>query len=514
MNYEAQVGEITAILESIDTAVMITDQAGHILCANTALARMIRHPLLKGLGKTFAELTGRTFTIPWREQAAAFSATPLDASPFAHVPLGMHDPAVTSSRCLVVLCALLLLMAALSARAAEWPQYMGPARNGVSPETGLARTWPAGGPPVRWSVPSTLGYGGTAVRDGEVFFLEQDQAHAKTILRCLALETGVERWRFTFGAGKSPYGALSTPTVDARAVYVIAANGEMHCVDRKTHRSRWHLDLVRDFHGTAAEWGVPQSPLRYRRWVIVAPQSPDAGVVSLDAATGKVAWKSAPIGVMGYTSPYLTTIDGVAQLVMIGKGGAGDQFAVHPNIVGLDPRDGRELWRFTGWRCDNPIPWPTDLGDGRFFLCAWYAATGTLLQVGHAGGAWTVTQLYTGKPYMSVIQQNLYYRGALYVSYNGLTCLAPDGTLHWSTQGKPSFGTGSFLIADGMIYHVDSNIGLLYLIDATPTGYHELAKAQVLDGKEIYMPLALAHGLLILRDKEHVKCVDVRAGAG
>ena len=413
-----------------------------------------------------------------------------------------------SWRCRV--CLIIVLLLAAAAYGADWPQFQGPNRNGISPETGLARSWPKGGPAVRWTVKSTLGNGGAVVSGAEVYFLEQDQAAQQTVLRCVKLATGAESWRFIFSAQKCPYGALSTPAVDRRDVFVIGSGGELHCLDRRTHRSRWKVDLLADFQGQSAEWGVAQSPLLYKDYVIVAPQSPQAGVVALEKATGKVVWKSAPIGVMGYASPYLTTIDGVEQIIMIGKGGIGDNTPVHPTVVGIAPATGHLLWQYTGWRDDNPIPWPTPLGDGRFFFCAWYSATGTMIKIARRGEQWNVTELFTGKPYLSIIQHTLYYDGLLYVSYNGLSCIAPDGTLKWQTPGHPKFGTGNFLIADHLLYIMDSDTGRLYLVEATPDGYHELARAQVLDGKEIYMPMALANGKLIVRDRQQIKCLQVK----
>jgi len=407
--------------------------------------------------------------------------------------------------CLLVI---LTVIAITSSYAADWPQFEGPNRNGVSPETRLARSWPVGGPCVLWTAKSTLGNGGVAVRDGEVYFLEQDQATGKTTLRCLDFATGAEKWRYTFADPKMPYGALSTPTVDQRFVFVIGAGGEMHCLDRKTHASRWQANLVADFTGKVAEWGVSQSPLLYKNWVIVAPQSPEAGVVALEKATGKRVWKSDAIGVMGYSSPFLTTIDNVEQLIMIGKGGRGETEQAHPNLVGIDPANGKILWKYNGWRCDHPIPWPTPVGDGRFFLCGWYSATGTMLKVEHTAGQWRVNELYTGKPYMTIIQHNLYYDGLLYVTFNGLHCIDLNGNEKW--HGKSNFGSGNFIIADHLIYTMDSDSGMLYLVEATPNGYKELAKAQVLAGKEIYMPLALANGKLLVRDRQQIKCLDVK----
>ena len=77
-------------------------------------------------------------------------------------------------------------------------------------------------------------------------------------------------------------------------------------------------------------------------------------------------------------------------------------------------------------------------------------------------------------------------------------------------SGKASFGLGSFMMADGMFFVLDGDTGKLRLIEASITGYNELAGAQVLAGQEVWAPMALSDGKLVLRDLTKMMCVDVR----
>jgi outer membrane protein assembly factor BamB len=90
------------------------------------------------------------------------------------------------------------------------------------------------------------------------------------------------------------------------------------------------------------------------------------------------------------------------------------------------------------------------------------------------------------------------------------TCLSFDGKEVWTTEGKASFGLGSFLLADGMFFVLDGDTGKLRLIEASTTGYNELAAAQVLAGQEVWSPMALSDGRLVLRDLTKMVCLDVR----
>jgi outer membrane protein assembly factor BamB len=90
------------------------------------------------------------------------------------------------------------------------------------------------------------------------------------------------------------------------------------------------------------------------------------------------------------------------------------------------------------------------------------------------------------------------------------TCLSPEGKEVWTSEGKASFGLGSFFMADGMFFVMDGDSGKLHLVEASTTGYNELAAAQVLAGQEVWGPMALSGGKLVLRDLTKIICVDVR----
>ncbi len=147
---------------------------------------------------------------------------------------------------MIIACAVLALFA-LSAPAADWPQFMGPARDGVSPETGLARTWPDAGPKVLWTLPLGQGYASPSIRDGEVYLLDRVE-QKQDVMRCLDLQSGKELWNFGYDApGELSHdGSRTAPTIDEKCVYSVGGLGHFYCIDRKTHKPVWHKDLVAD----------------------------------------------------------------------------------------------------------------------------------------------------------------------------------------------------------------------------------------------------------------------------
>jgi len=404
---------------------------------------------------------------------------------------------------------LIVLALAAAAPAADWPQFLGPDRNSVSAEKGLLRAWPEGGPKVLWTLPVGKGYGGAAIRDAKVYFLDRVGSEQDK-LRCLDLATGKEEWAFAYDApGEISHdGSRSTPAVDDKFVFTVGPFGHLHCVDKATHKPVWQKNLLSDYGGKKPTWAVAQSPLLYKDLVIVAPQSASVGVVALEKATGQERWRSAGIGAMYYVSPFVTTLAGADQIVMQTTTGAS----------GLDPATGKVLWSY-GYRVRVAgIPAPTPLGDGRFFLTGGYDADSEIIQVQAKDGAFTATRLHTFEKIGSHIHQPILHGGHLYAVCNtnskadGLVCFGLDGQVKWKTEKNPYFCKGNILMTgDGLFYELDGASGELHIVEPSPAGFKSLGKVKLLDGREIWGPMALADGKLVLRDQSQMKCLDVRA---
>lgn len=403
-----------------------------------------------------------------------------------------------------------LLVAVLmtaTATAGDWPQFMGPNGNGTSSEKGLARSWPADGPKVVWSFPLGPGYGGAAIRDGKVYLLDRVDRQ-KDVLRCLDLETGKEDWTFSYDApGPIDHdGSRSTPAVSATHVYTIGPFGQLHCIDLKTHQVVWKKNIVKDFAAKAPRWAVSQSPLLYKDMVIVAPQGDHVGVVAFDQRTGAERWHSDSIGPMGYASPMLVNVDGVDQVVMVNALGA----------AAVSASDGKVLWKYAH-QCKIPIPNVTALGGGKFFVTGAYLVGSAIIQVSHQGDSWTVKEL-AKKPLMGGhCHPALLYQDHVYILCNinersdGMVCFDLNCNVVWQTKNKPNLDKGgSILTADGLIYVMDGKTGELHIVEPSPSGFKSLAQAKVLGGREIWGPLALADGRLVIRDQSQVKCLDLR----
>lgn len=265
-------------------------------------------------------------------------------------------------------------------------------------------------------------------------------------------------------------------------------------------------------------WGVAQAPSLYKDLVIVAAQAPDAFVVAYKRDSGELVWKSAGLGLLGYTTPVIVKLGGVEQVVMAGS--CNPSGPEKGTVAGISLENGSILWKYDGWQNPIPIPFPTALPDNRLFVTGGYKAGSVMLQVTQQDGKFDVKEVFKlGMECGSQIQQPLLVGNYLYLNSNsneredGMMCLGLDGQVKWTThaiQDGPMFGLGPLMLADGLIFNLDGNKGILHLIEPSPDGYKEIAQAKCLEGKEIWSPMALSDGKLLIRSQTEMKCLDVK----
>ncbi|MFC1762317.1 PQQ-binding-like beta-propeller repeat protein [Planctomycetota bacterium] len=411
------------------------------------------------------------------------------------------------------------IMLGSAAQGADWPQFLGPDRSAISTETGLARSWPAEGPKVLWKKDLGVGYGMAAIKDGKAYILDRPDAKTDALL-CLDLETGEEDWNYTYETTDkrlSHPGSRAVPTLDDKHIYIVSAHGMMHCLSIETHGEVWKKDLFATFNAKLPRWGLVQSPLLYKDMVIVAPQGQDATVVALQRDTGDLVWKSPAItGESTYATPALATIGGVDQILFnIGSG----RRTKDGKVVGFSAQDGSLLWTYDGWHCNIPIPHPAFVGNDRVFVFGGYGSGSVMLKINKKGDNFEVEEVFRYEEWRGQIHQPILHADHLYGDNNGksdqpgLFCMALDGTVKWHSsdiENSPKFDRGGTLMADGLLYTVDKD-GYLRMCEVNTKGYKELGSVQLLGGKEIWAPLALSNGRLLVRDQEKMLCLDVRA---
>ncbi|WP_297086070.1 PQQ-binding-like beta-propeller repeat protein [uncultured Draconibacterium sp.] len=404
----------------------------------------------------------------------------------------------------------------------NWPQYLGPDRNATISDAGILRQWPESGPAKVWEFPLGPGYGGAAVFDGEVFVLDRIKGESD-VLRCIDLETGAEKWNYSYEAkGELPYpGSRAVPVVDENYVWCVGPHGHFHCIDKKTQQAVWMQNLLSDYGGELNTWGFSVSPIVSGNLVIVSPQGETAGVVAYNKTSGEVVWESRRLsGYRFHVSPVLGNYGGVEQVIMTSSCVKGDGFTTD-EVVAFEVKTGKELWSYKGFDSFACIAPPVAVDDKHLLLtsCAYkdrYDPVTILLEVNNDGEIYRFNELFRNEeagckmhPPL-VIGQHIYLNNNRRV--NEMVCLNWQGERCWPEKSTPGFELGSIVMVDGMLINQNGKNGDLHLIEPTPEGYKEVGKASFFTAEksQAWSPMAFANGKLLARDNEKLVCVELK----
>lgn len=389
----------------------------------------------------------------------------------------------------------------------DWPQFLGPNRNGVSPETGLLEQWPAAGPRVVWRTTGGVGMSGLAISRGRLVTLVQRDGQQLVI--ALDARTGAPKWKTAIAPeyrNQMGNGPRATPAIAGERVFVFSGQGVLAALRFTDGEVLWKHEVVKELGGDVADYGMACSPLVVGEHVVVTIGAPQATVVAYDVASGRQAWKAGE-DVAGYSSPALLQVGGQEQLVVFS--GA--------SLLGLAPTTGQLLWRYpyeTNFDCNIATPLSY---QGNVFISAGEDHGSVLLSLKAEGERFNVGEVWSSWGNRSVLrsewQTPILLDGHLYGMDNvggagpitHLTCIeAGTGKRVWL---QPRFGKGNLIAADGKLFISTMN-GELVVLRATPQRYDEIGRAAVI-GSTRQAP-ALANGLLYLRDDHEIVCLDVR----
>ena len=389
-----------------------------------------------------------------------------------------------------------------------WPQFRGPNRDGISPETvSLARAWQPAEPRELWAIDVGEGYAGAAVLNGRVYLMDYDRDRKQDALRCLSLADGREIWRYAYPVPvKRNHGMSRTvPAVTDKLVVAMGPKCHVVCLNPVSGELRWGLDLVRQYGATIPPWYAGQCPLVEKGVVILAPGGKDALLLAVDGETGKELWRTPNPHGWKMTHSSVMPIEFGGQRMYV--------YCANNGVVGVSAKDGSILWETTAWKISiATVPSPLILDGGRIFFSGGYNAGSLMVQLQKENGRFTAKPVFKLEPEAFGATQHtpILHDGHIYgVRADGkFVCLGLDGKVVWTSDSGQQFGLGSFILADGLFFAMNDS-GLLRLIEATPEKYILRAQAQVLKGRESWGPLALVEGRLIARDLTRMVCLDV-----
>lgn len=386
----------------------------------------------------------------------------------------------------------------------SFAQFLGPNRNATLTGVHLARGWDTRPPTEVWRRPMGAGWAGFAVAGG--LAVTQEQREGRGIVVAYDLETGAVRWSHEAGTGfRSPLagdGPRATPTLHGGRAYAYGVDGWLRALDLATGRLLFERDVIGENDGRAPDHGVASSPLVVDGLVVVVAGGPDGrSLVAYDALTGEPRWSGGDAGA-GYSSPLVTTLAGVRQIVVFDLRG----------LTGHDVRTGEVLW--TNRWPDRPekVSQPVVLGNDRLFASMGYGIGGRLVQIVHGpDGGLDARVLWETRRLKAKFTQVVEHDGFLYGLDEGvLVCLDPsNGERRWK-RGR--YGHGQVLLVDDLLLVVAED-GEVVLVDPNPEGLVEVARFAAVKGKTWATP-ALAGDLLIVRSETEAACYRLPTEAG
>ena len=387
--------------------------------------------------------------------------------------------------------------------AQDWPQFLGPGRDGRYTGAALAEQWPGGGPPRLWSRPVGAGFAGPVVAGSRVVLFHR--LGGREVVEALDAGTGDTVWRHDyptsyrddFGFDEGP---RSVPVVHDGRVYTFGAQGQLHAVDLETGAGVWQVDTHARYGVRKGFFGAAGSPLVEDGRVIANVGGRRGGIVAFDAATGDELW-TATTHEASYSSPAAGTFGGQRLALVFTRTG----------LVGLDPATGEirfeNRWRSRLGASVNAAT-PLVVGD-RVFISASYGTGAALLRVdgGTLAEEWSGDDSMTNHYATAVIHDGVLY------GYHGRQEYSPSlravdlssGAVRWS---EDRFGAGTVTLAGDLLV-VMRESGELMLAEATPAAFRPLARARILPGVVRAYP-ALADGRLYARNTDTLVAVDLR----
>jgi outer membrane protein assembly factor BamB len=419
----------------------------------------------------------------------------------------------------VVLALTLALLIVNAAQADDWPQWRGPNRDAVWPETGILRNFPTGGIAIRWRVPVGYGWSSPVVAKGRVYLTDSrlERPKAWERVHCFSEQTGKPVWTHSDEAAYPDWafdpnqqaGPRATPIVESGKLYTLGATGHLFCLDALQGKVIWKKDLAKDYAMDAFAGTTPSPLIEGNHLILAIGGKPKAGVVALDKNSGKELWR-ALAEPWTYSSPIVLTAGGKRQLIIW----------TPEAVTSLDPTTGTTYWRERlNTAGDYAVATPVFSGDLLLI-------SGLMLRLDPdkpaASVLWPATKAQTRRilsnTSMPLIQGDHVYSGR---SSGHLVCLnARTGKQVWETDKITDLKNGASIHltpnGDSVLLYTDK--GEVIRAQLAPGGYKEIGRAALLEPtypfggrKVVWPPPAYANRHVFARNDKELVCASLEA---
>ena len=382
----------------------------------------------------------------------------------------------------------------------DYPQFLGPNRTPIVHGIKLARDWSAHPPRLLWRHPIGAGWSAFAVVGN--FAITQEQRGEQEMVVCYGLKSGDIKWTHSdkarFEAVPTGVGPRATPTIVQNRVYTLGATGILNCLELRTGKRLWSVNIVEDNNARVHDWGMSGSPLVLNDGIVVSAGGQDnRSLVAYHAETGERIWGRGNAEA-GNSSPLVTTLAGVRQILIFNYG----------NVAAHHPLTGKILWEYPWSTNTEHVAQPVPLPGDRVFVSSGYGIGSKLLQIQRdVEDNWHVSLIWETRRLKAKFTNVVYRDGYIYGLDDGiLVCLdIADGQRKWK-RGR--YGHGQIILVDDLLL-VQAEAGDVVLVEANPNSVgKEVARFPALKGRTWNNP-ALAGAYLLVRNDREAACYEL-----
>jgi outer membrane protein assembly factor BamB len=388
---------------------------------------------------------------------------------------------------------------------ADSPRFRGPAGDGVFPETGLLKQWPASGPKVAWTAKGLgQGYSSATVTNGAIYVTGMDD-QKQGYLFAFNLD-GSPKWKVAYGSeldkrGPAVAGTRGTPTIDGTRAFLVTGLGKLVTFVVAQGQVLRTIDLLERFGGKQAQFGFAESVLVDGQRLICTPGGPDASLVALDKDTGAILWKTKGLSQpTGCCSARIVNHDGKRLVLMM----------LAQSVVAVDPGTGEVVWQHDYPHRAGVQPNPPLYADGLVYVTSGMGNGGALLSL--ADNSPTAAPKWTDKTMDCQMQGTVLIDGYIYGTAQsgnrGLVCLDwKTGKALWNA---PAVGMAVVIAADGMLY-VYGQDGKMYLVKPNSAAFEPVSQFVISEGtNEHWAHPTIANGRLYVRHGDALLAYDIK----
>lgn len=437
--------------------------------------------------------------------------------------------------------------------AGDWPGFLGPTRDGVSPETNLLETFAQtrendADPLLVWTLTKGESYSAPSIKGRRLVYFHR--LRDREIVECLDPESGELYWSHRYPTtylDRYRYlnGPRAAPAIDDGRVYTLGAQGVLKCFDLLNGHIYWERKLAIEFMLDQGFFGFSTSPLIEGDLLILNLGRGGLGrggcVAAFDKLTGVLKWLSGDRWGRSYATPVVATVHEKRVLFVFAGGMSKPPIG---GLLALDPQSGEIYFRFP-WRSPRYFSanasCPVVSGD-RVFISTSYDINGAMLEV---ASDLSCKLAYKTDAFGSHWMTPILHDGYLYGFANArLTCMEwATGRKMWSKSislsgddasssgtgrgadqyrpppGQSGFGIASLIRADGR-YLCLGETGLIAWLGLSPKGCKILSARRLFNAEQTWTAPVLSRGLLYITQNNpdgaippRLLCYDLRAPA-